>query len=88
MLDSAVVVITRNIEAVLPSTMNYALVIIFADDDPMLVHSGNINTAMVVNELRAAADIARPPAASFGPPTTYGVRREVFEKPALKKDKK
>ena len=60
MLNSAIQVITRNLEAVLPTTMKYALVVIFEEDDPRTWWSNGITTSEVAYELRLAADISCP----------------------------
>jgi galactose-1-phosphate uridylyltransferase len=56
MLASALGVITRNIDSVLPTTMRYVLLITFEDDEPLVVHSGTMNKALVVEELLTAVD--------------------------------
>jgi galactose-1-phosphate uridylyltransferase len=62
MLASALGVITRNIDSVLPTTMRYVLLITFEDDEPLVVHSGTMNKALVIEELLAAVDRIDAPA--------------------------
>lgn len=65
MLSSAMVTIGRNIEANLPSTMKYALVIVFEEDPPHLIYSGELRTKGAAQALREVADridpIVQPP---------------------------
>lgn len=61
MLSSAMVSIGRNIEALLPSTMKYAMVTIFENDDPHLIYSGELRSQQVAKALRAVADRLDPP---------------------------
>jgi galactose-1-phosphate uridylyltransferase len=60
MLSSALVAIGRNIEALLPTTMKYALVITFTDDPPHVIYSGELTSKAMAHALRAAADKVDP----------------------------
>lgn len=61
MLSSAMVTIGRNIEANLPSTMKYGLVVIFEEDPPHLIYSGQLRTKQVAQAFREVAERIDPP---------------------------
>jgi phage gp29-like protein len=61
MLSSALVSIGRNIEALIPSTMKYALAIAINDDEPQLIYSGEMTSYAVAKVLRTIADRIDPP---------------------------